>query len=85
MRIRNWTLAIPVAASLAVIAVQALAAIGMYATEASAVQACGTDTVVWVNLDRGRYYEKDNADYGKGGNGGYTCLKVAHASYRPGH
>jgi len=27
----------------------------MFASEAEAAQACGADTVVWVDLDRGRF------------------------------
>ncbi len=57
----------------------------VFSSEAEAVQACGADPVVWVDLDRGRFYAKGQADYGKGSNGGYGCLKQIHAKYRPGH
>ena len=57
----------------------------MFSTEAQAAQACGADTVVWVDLDRGRFYQKGAAEYGKSNNGGYGCLKQAHAKYRAGH
>ena len=57
----------------------------MFSTEAEATQACGADTVVWVDLDRGRFYPKDQAKYCKGNHGGYGCLKQVHAKYRPGH
>jgi len=56
----------------------------VYSSDAQAAQACGADTVVWVDLDRGRFYEKGQAEYGKGSNGGYGCLKEIHAKYRPG-
>ena len=67
------------------VAVAAFAEGPMFSTEAQATQACGVDTVVWVDLDRGRFYQKGQAEYGKGNNGGYGCMKQAHAKYRPGH
>jgi hypothetical protein len=63
----------------------AFAATGLFATEAQAQQACQSDEVVWVDLDRGRFYKKDQASFGKGSNGGYACMKAAHAQYREGH
>ena len=57
----------------------------MFSTETQAAQACGADSVVWIDLDRGRFYQKGAAEYGKGDNGGYGCLKLAHGKYRPGH
>jgi hypothetical protein len=63
----------------------AVAATGLFATEAAATQACAADEVVWIDLDRGRFYHKAQANFGKGGNGGYACLKAAHAQYREGH
>ncbi len=89
MRIRSLGpalgLALTFAAGLAAITPRATASGGMYATEAEAAQACGADEVVWVDLDRGRFYHKSQADYGKSKNGGYECMKAAHAQYRPGH
>lgn len=61
------------------------AATGLFATEDTAKQACQAEEVVWVNLDRGKFYHKEQAEYGKGGNGGYACLKAAHAQYREAH
>ena len=61
------------------------AATAMYATEPAAVAACAADEVVWVDLDRGRFYHKAQANFAKGNNGGYACLKAAHAQYREGH
>lgn len=57
----------------------------LYATEPAALAACQADEVVWVDLDRGRFYHKDHANYGKSNNGGYACMKAAHAQYREGH
>jgi len=75
--------AVVMAAGLA--ASPANAATPLFATEPAAQQACQADEVVWVDLDRGRFYHKAQASYGKGGNGGYACLKAAHAQYRESH
>ncbi len=85
MKIHHWGAALPMIAVLVTISPPAGAITGMYATETEAAAACGADPVVWVDLDRGRFYEKTQADYGKSHNGGYTCMKMAHAQYRPGH
>ncbi len=61
------------------------AAAAVYATEQEAQTACTGDQVVWIDLDRGRYYHKGQTAFGNGNNGGYACLKVAHAQYREGH
>jgi hypothetical protein len=61
------------------------AATSLYATEPAAVAACGADEVVWVDLDRGRFYHKAQDKFAKGNNGGYACMKAAHATYREGH
>ena len=63
----------------------ASAATNLYATEPAAVAACGADEVVWVDLDRGRFYHKAQDKFAKGSNGGYACMKAAHAEYREGH
>ncbi len=63
----------------------ARAATPLFATEAAAAQACAADEVVWVDLDRGKFYHKASASYAKGNNGGYACLKAAHAQYREAH
>ena len=57
----------------------------LYPTEAAATQACGADEVVWVDLDRGKFYHKASANFGKGNNGGYACQKAAHSQYREAH
>jgi hypothetical protein len=85
MKIQHWGAVLPLVAALASVAAPALAISGMYATEPEAVTACGTDEVVWVDLDRGRFYHKAQAEYAKSHNGAYTCMKTAHAQYRPGH
>lgn len=63
----------------------AFAATPLFATAPAATQACGTDEVVWVDLDRGKYYHSNQASFGKGGNGGYACAKAAHSQYRESH
>lgn len=67
------------------ISLPALAATALFAAEPIAVQACGADEVVWIDLNKGRFYHKTQANYGKGGNGGYACMKAAHAEYRESH
>jgi hypothetical protein len=85
MKIQHWGAILSIAATVSVVAPRSIAASGMFATEPEAAQACGADEVVWVDLDRGRFYQKSQAEYGKSHNGGYTCMKTAHAQYRPGH
>lgn len=84
MSIRTWSLMIPMAA-IAAIATPAMSATGLFASEDAASQSCGADEVVWVDLDHGRFYHKAQADYGKNGNGGYTCQKAAKLQYREAH
>jgi hypothetical protein len=63
----------------------AIAATPLFASEPAATQACGSDEVVWVDLDRGKFYHKAQASFGKGNNGGYACAKAAHSQYRESH
>jgi hypothetical protein len=63
----------------------AYAQAGLFVSEEQAQGACKADEVVWVDLDRGRYYHKAQSAYGKGSNGGYGCAKAAHAQYRESH
>jgi hypothetical protein len=63
----------------------AIAAMPLFATETAATQACGSDEVVWVDLDRGKFYHKSQSNFAKGNNGGYACAKAAHSSYRESH
>jgi len=74
-----------IAAVLFAAALPAGAATGLYTTTDAATAACGADEVVWVDLDRGRFYHKSQDKFAKGNNGGYACLKAAHAQYREGH
>jgi hypothetical protein len=77
MNIRALRFAIPV---LAVAALPLAAhADPIYSTEAAAQAACGADEVVWINLDRSKFYHKTQADFGKSSNGVYTCQKGARA------
>ena len=71
--------------ALAVLSPPAVAQVSLSGTEAAAAQACGADEVVWVDLDRGRFYHKGQAEYAKGSNGGYGCLKQVGKVYRPSH
>ena len=52
---------------------------GQYANEAQAKSTCGTDTVVWVNLESHIYHFKNTADYGKTKKGAYMCEREAVA------
>jgi hypothetical protein len=61
------------------------AATPLFATEAAATQTCGADEVVWVDLDRGKFYHKGQANFAKSNNGGYACSKAAHSQYRESH
>ena len=63
----------------------ASAATSMYNTPDAAAAACGADEVVWVDLDRGKFYHKSQANFAKGNNGGYACAKAAHSQYRESH
>jgi hypothetical protein len=63
----------------------AFAATALFATEPAATQACGADEVVWIDLDRGKFYHKAQANFAKSNNGGYACAKAAHAQYRESH
>ena len=84
MKIRTLGAVLPLAA-LFVFSAPSFAATGLFATEDAAQQSCGSDEVVWVDLDRGKFYGKSAGDYGKGGNGGYTCQKAAKQQYREAH
>ena len=66
-------------------AIPAIAETNLFTSEPSATAACGADEVVWVDLDHGRFYHKASANFAKGSNGGFACLKAAHAQYREGH
>ncbi len=85
MKIASVATALVLIAGLAGTASPARANTALFATEPAAQQACQSDDVVWVDLDKGKFYHKVQPNYGKGGNGGYACLKAAHAQYREAH
>jgi hypothetical protein len=70
---------------LAAVSLPVAAATAIFPTEPAAAQVCGADEVVWVDLDRGKFYHKAQTAYAKGNNGGYACMKSAHAQYREAH
>jgi hypothetical protein len=85
MRILSAALAALLITAAAASIPAARAATPLYATEPAAVAACGADEVVWVDLDRGKFYHKAQANFAKGSNGGYACMKAAHSQYRESH
>jgi len=73
------------AAALAAVTVGGVAKADAYYASANMAQAtCGADPVVWIDLDRGRYYQLGTAAAAKGGNGVFACERDAHAKYREG-
>jgi hypothetical protein len=73
------------AAALVAVTVGGVAKADAFYASADIAQAtCGADPVVWIDLDRGRYYQLGTAAASKGGNGVYACEKAAHAKYREG-
>jgi hypothetical protein len=85
MRILSAALAALLITAAAASIPAAQAATPLFATEPAATAACGADEVVWVDLDRGKFYHKASASFAKGNNGGYACMKAAHAQYRESH
>ena len=53
---------------------------GVYATEAEAKGKCGSDLVVWVNLDSKIFHYAGHRNYGKTKKGAYMCEKAAVAA-----
>jgi len=76
MRIRYFGVIAPLLAA-GLVAGTAHAA-GLYSTEDQARQVCTNDAVVWVDINRNRYYHVGAEKYGKG-DGGYTCEKATHS------
>lgn len=74
-----------IAAALITAALPAFAATNLYTSPEAAAAACGADEVVWIDLDRGKFYHKNQDKFAKGSNGGYACFKDAHANYREAH
>ncbi len=85
MKIASSMLAVTLMTAAAFFSVPVTAATALFATEPAATQACGSDEVVWVDLDHGRFYHKAQTAYAKSGNGGYACMKSAPAQYRESH
>jgi hypothetical protein len=48
--------------------------------EAQAQRHCPGDTVVWLDLGKGRYYLKRQRRYARGGNGSFVCREEVRAS-----
>jgi hypothetical protein len=84
MKIASSAIAIALLAATTA-ALPAVAATSLFATEPAATAACASDEVVWVDLDHGRFYHKAQSNFAKGNNGGFACLKAAHAQYREAH
>lgn len=80
MKANRLMLALPLVAAFFVPVAKADTA--YYASADAAQGYCGADQVVWIDLDRGRYYKKGSADFGKSSNGVYACEHAAHANYR---
>lgn len=85
MKIASSAIAVALFAAATASSLPVSAATNLFATEPAATAACATDEVVWIDLDRGKYYHKASEKFAKGGNGGYACLKAAHAQYREAH
>jgi hypothetical protein len=83
--LNSIALLVAIAAGSAALPGIAYAQAGLFVSEEQAQGACKPDEVVWIDLDRGRYYHKGQSAYGKGSNGGYSCAKTAHAQYRESH
>ncbi len=82
MKANHWALCLSLAA--AALSAGAKADTAYYPTVTTAQASCGADAVVWIDLDRGRYYKIGATDAAKGGNGVYACEHAAHAKYREG-
>jgi hypothetical protein len=77
---------VALAAALAAVSLGGIAkADAFYASADLARASCATGAVVWIDLDRGRYYQLGTAAAAKGGNGVFACERDAHAKYREGH
>ena len=81
MKANHWALALSLVGAVSVASV-AKADVAYFSSEAAAETKCAGEAVVWVDLDKGKYYQKSQANYGKGGNGVYVCEAAAHAKYR---
>jgi hypothetical protein len=77
-------LALPLAVAASAFCSVAKADVTYYASVDMAQTACGADKVVWIDLDRGRYYKVGQGSFSKTPNGIYACEQAAHAKYREG-
>ncbi len=82
MKANQWALGLSLAAL--TLGSVAKADTAYYPTVSMAQASCGADQVVWIDLDRGRYYKIGQGDFAKSGNGVFACEKAAHAKYREG-
>lgn len=55
---------------------------GPFNSEQAAAAACGTDEVVWIDLDNTKYYHDGQPRYGMTTNGAYTCRASAAGAFR---
>lgn len=81
---KKFQLALSLTVAALSIASIAKAETGVFATASMAQTTCGADPVVWIDLDRGRYYQIGQVDTTKTSNGVYACERMAHAKYRAG-
>ena len=56
----------------------------VYPTEGTALEYCGTDPVVFIDLDHGKFYMPNQPEYAGNKNGGFACYTQAARNYRPG-
>jgi hypothetical protein len=77
-------MALPVAVAVSLLGSVAKADVAYFASVDMAQTACGADKVVWIDLDRGRYYKVNQGSFAKTPNGIYACEQAAHAKYREG-
>ena len=49
--------------------------------EQEAQRHCPTDTVVWLDFKKRRYYRSDQKQYGSGFHGSFVCLTEARRGY----
>lgn len=54
--------------------------LAVFRYEAQAQRHCPSDTVVWLDFRRGRYYLKGQARYASGYTGSFVCRKEARDS-----
>lgn len=52
----------------------------LFDREATALQHCGRDAVVWLDVPSRTYWSRNQRGYGRSNSGGYTCRKDAAQS-----